>query len=275
MTSNSPQISIGLLVGLISFGIAIIVALNVLFLSDTSRDIVMSSEESQAFSALEDNLRFIVDESNVATIYGTGAQSEITLSSSIFKDSTSDKSIELKFNDNQSITINNIGTSPNTVKLSVTLLESGIYHGLIFIVNNTNDDQEMIPFTVDIKPKITQPIMLVVDGIVISIALWKLLKYFNGMYGAIVIDNIKIASSSNTRRGFREYLDDRKATNITIFKNGILDIGTIIFGIALGIIALFNDPFVLGVHTLGPLDKIILIGMGLGIGSLKEFITNS
>jgi len=275
VTSNSPQISIGLLVGLISFGIAIIVALNVLFLSDTSRDIVMSSEESQAFSALEDNLRFIVDESNVATIYGTGAQSEITLSSSIFKDSTSDKSIELKFNDNQSITINNIGTSPNTVKLSVTLLESGIYHGLIFIVNNTNDDQEMIPFTVDIKPKITQPIMLVVDGIVISIALWKLLKYFNGMYGAIVIDNIKIASSSNTRRGFREYLDDRKATNITIFKNGILDIGTIIFGIALGIIALFNDPFVLGVHTLGPLDKIILIGMGLGIGSLKEFITNS
>jgi len=80
---------------------------------------------------------------------------------------------------------------------------------------------------------ITQPIILVVEGIIISITLWKLIKNFNRRYGEIVINNVIVPGESTNASALGTYLKDMKATNITILKNGIIDIGTIIF----------NDPF--------------------------------
>jgi hypothetical protein len=270
--NNSIQISYSLIIGLIIVGLALVVALNVIFLADSSRQVTMNSDGSQIFSILEDNLTFIIDDNNVVTIYGTGDPSTITLSSSKFMDSTSDRLNQLKFNGSDSGLISEIANNPKSVNLSVTFLESGIYQGLIFISADTSKTTT-VPFTVDIKPRISHPIMYIIDGIVISIALWKLIKYFNGMYGSIIINDMKVADPTRKRRGIAEYLNDSKLTNIAILKNGIVDIATIIFGIALGLIALLNDPFVLGLHSIGTFDILILMGMGLGIGSLKEFIT--
>jgi hypothetical protein len=44
-----------------------------------------------------------------------------------------------------------------------------------------------------------------------------------------------------------------------------------VVGIAAALIALLNSDYFNGLRVINPLDIIILFGLGLGIGSLKEF----
>ena len=60
-----------------------------------------------------------------------------------------------------------------------------------------------------------------------------------------------------------------------IIKNFILDVGTIFFGIGLGLIGLPTTEAILNLHTIGVFEVLTLIGIGLGIGSLKEFISRA
>lgn len=52
----------------------------------------------------------------------------------------------------------------------------------------------------------------------------------------------------------------------------ITEFGSAIFGISLGIFGLLSNDFVLGLRTVGPFEIFVLFGLGLGIGSLKEFV---
>jgi hypothetical protein len=40
----------------------------------------------------------------------------------------------------------------------------------------------------------------------------------------------------------------------------------------IGLIALLNNEFISNIHILDPLTIVFLIGIGLGIGSLKEYV---
>ena len=53
----------------------------------------------------------------------------------------------------------------------------------------------------------------------------------------------------------------------TFAKVTIIDIGTVAFGIAVGFLALLNQGSVTGIRVMQPID---IIGLGLGIGSLRE-----
>ena len=46
------------------------------------------------------------------------------------------------------------------------------------------------------------------------------------------------------------------------------------FGINVGITGFLNNDFITSVQVLDPKTIIILLGIGLGIGSLKEYIHN-
>lgn len=52
----------------------------------------------------------------------------------------------------------------------------------------------------------------------------------------------------------------------------ITEFGSAMFGISLGIFGLLSNEFVLGLRTIGPFETTVLFGLGLGIGSLKEFV---
>jgi hypothetical protein len=50
------------------------------------------------------------------------------------------------------------------------------------------------------------------------------------------------------------------------------EFGSAILGISIGIFGLLSNDFVLGLRTIGPFEVTVLFGLGLGIGSLKEFV---
>lgn len=87
--------------------------------------------------------------------------------------------------------------------------------------------------------------ILVVDGIVISIAFWKLITYFDAMYPEVII---KMRDSRRELRderyqAMRDNLKGYVTGKLIVLKNAILDVGTISFGIALGIIGLPSNEY--------------------------------
>ena len=54
--------------------------------------------------------------------------------------------------------------------------------------------------------------------------------------------------------------------------DAILNIFSIFFGIVLGLVTLVSEEFLTSMHNLGAPEIVILIVVGLGIGSLKEFV---
>jgi hypothetical protein len=52
----------------------------------------------------------------------------------------------------------------------------------------------------------------------------------------------------------------------------ITEFGSAILGISISIFGLLSNDFVLGLRTIGPFEVTVLFGLGLGIGSLKEFV---
>ena len=272
------KISIGLVKASVIAGVVFIVALNaIVFLWDTGRQILLSFDNSQIFSIFDDKITFVIDndQSNSAkdlNVYGIGNITSVTISSSKMVANQRGLPMEIKFDGNASIKIENISIVPEKTKVSISPIETGLYQGALFVANS---DKTTIPLTIAIKPQITQPLMIVVDGIVVTIAFWKLIKFLNERNNPIILKGLIIAQSPEQPRSFTQYFEDKNASNTIILKNGILDIGTIIFGIAVGLTALFNGTILTGIYTLGSLETITLFGIGLGIGSLKEFITRS
>lgn len=52
----------------------------------------------------------------------------------------------------------------------------------------------------------------------------------------------------------------------------IAEFGSAMFGISLGIFGLLSNEFIMGLRNIGLFETTVLFGLGLGIGSLKEFV---
>jgi hypothetical protein len=52
------------------------------------------------------------------------------------------------------------------------------------------------------------------------------------------------------------------------------DVATVIFGIVTALVGLSSNSYVIGLVEITPIDWVTLIGIGLGIGSLKGLVDN-
>jgi hypothetical protein len=68
-----------------------------------------------------------------------------------------------------------------------------------------------------------------------------------------------------------KYLDDT-ASPQKISNETIQTVGAIIFGVGVSVVALFNNGYITGLHNIGTQEVLVLLGIGLGIGSLKDFV---
>jgi hypothetical protein len=271
------------LIGFMIFGILVLIGANiVLFLKPTTISSITSSGSS-TFSIFDGSFTFVIDNNadapdKVTRIYGLDSNTPITISASALIEDTSGNHINpenVLFNNQPSYTV--IGSSiehPAIVTISIknNQHETGLYHGSIFI---SGEKKTSIPITVDIKPTFDRVIIWVINGIAIAVAFWKIVKYFNERYA---VDpnpppnpNPPLGNQYKSL-GFSDFLEAKKITWGTIGKNAILDLSSVIFGMVVGVFALFDNSYITGVHFLDPASITVLIGIGLGIGSLKEYI---
>lgn len=229
--------------------------------------------------------------SKVLFIYGLDNESTLNLSfSKIFDNTNNIYDISFCNEHRRSIpklTFIKNATNPYPGNLCLPAHNNpGIYQGLLFIQDKNNTS---IPITVTTEPKAFVATAWIIIGIISAIIIWELIHYFD-MYRKVKEEAkqkvkevaLRTDLSSYGKQNYRDkyftqypnrQLDayvTRRFKSSTTPKVAIIDIGTVVLGIAVGLFSSLNQPSVIGLRVFTPLDIFSLIGVGLGIGSLRE-----
>jgi len=197
-------------------------------------------------------------------------------------------------NDRLNFSVVDPSGEPKQVKVWIPNLKPGSYQGWIYISSKGNSS---IPITISTGPKVAIALLWVVIGILTSIIFWEIIKYIAQVkkveedkdpeiyYHTKVIENTN-DTAENKKKQIAEKrrlyitpeLDDyveRRLASKTFLKVAIIDIGTMGFGISVGFLALLSQGYVTAIRVIAPIDISALVGLGLGIGSLREFVNKS
>jgi hypothetical protein len=244
--------------------------------------ISITSGGSQTFSIFDGALTFVINNNlntpaKTVSVYGFNGPVSLDISASGFVEDKTGDTVSLQLDSSTDTHLDNVGSTPTTFTVGVDPLKGGLYHGAIFITSGPNNSPADI--VVDVKPRMSVLIMIIIDGIALSIAAWSVIKFLNERFKIIkkglTMEGLYIAGEPKLGvkpLSVTAFLEAKKVTRGVVLKNIILDVGTIAFGIALGLTTLVDNAFITGIHNLGVVEIIILIGIGLGIGSLKEIV---
>lgn len=223
--------------------------------------------------------------SKFVSVYGLHNNTDVNISSTYLTDKMKRgaNSTGVFFNGTQGLALHNVSNVPKVVNISVSITHGGVYQGRLLM--NTKEGILSVPVTVSTEPLIIQAIALVVLGVILAILLWELIKYFSqgnlksqlvntvnetaqdlNIQGGITNSSIGILNARLAALQLR-YSDRKDAS-----KQVIIEIGSIVLGITVGFLGLFSNTFITGIQVIDPFALLALIGLGLGIGSLKEFL---
>lgn len=198
----------------------------------------------------DNKLTFLIDNSgkgptNSLTIYGLDTVRP-DISSSDIRD-TNGKTIKIDF-----------GTFSAThqISLKVQSIAPGSYEGALFINKDT-----VVPITITTEPKVLQAIIWIMIGIITSIIIWEFIIHHK--------DPKKSSAryDQNKSPRLKNLIGDRRPRPGV----ALIDWGTIIFGISLGLLTVLNQGYVNTIRVIEIPDILAFFGTGLGIGSLREF----
>jgi hypothetical protein len=161
--------------------------------------------------------------------------------------------------------------------------------------------QISIPIKASTAPLFEIAILWVLVGIAAALAFWEIIRYLEKLKLTIQRD-VVIGRIADTRNNYNQLLN--KGTKGTTIEDWIqsdmiaaasietkisssearlankkerlrillIQIASTAVPTAIAVIALFNDPFVSTLQTIGELERWILIGIGFGIGSTNKLV---
>jgi hypothetical protein len=191
----------------------------------------------------------------------------------------------------------------SSVEVSAQNIYSGKYNGWLYLIDGSS---YTIPITLSTAPKIFQAFILVVIGVLLSIAFWELFFYANlgsnqrrlnilnqwidrrqelrnqlspQLVGADADLQIELLNQKYKQEQWKrtERIDRIKnryrepSSRVRILS---FDVASVIFGIVTALVGLSSNSYVIGLVEISPIDLVTLIGIGLGIGSLKGLVDN-
>jgi len=279
--ANKPYtLSMIILIAFIIGFILILSFYNYKYLTDSSVNVTLSFQDAKQASIFDEKLIVNILQSLPGfKILSENFTSSLRLNISDLTDANSGTMIYSKdiFLTNKSKPNKIDSQHPLVVDFIINVsnpLKFGEYDGGMFITDGFNNTS--IPVTLKVTPPITQAIILVIDGIVISIAFWKVIAFLNYIVSRDIDKNASrslyfgstmLKFTKENKIGALKYITYKSV----IGKNVLLDTGTIVFGILVGLIALPVNS-TLNIESLDYIEIMTLLGSGLAIGSLKEFI---
>ena len=237
-------------------------------------------------------------------IYGMDKKNSINVQTNM-TDAAGNIQNYLTFNDKKTqLTITKVAGDPQKIDLHVNI-PSGLFQGWI-IINGKNPTS--IPITVATDPKTAEAVGWIIVGILTSIIIWEVILYFKppkpgaemavdatSIYKQAAEEVSRAAgsqgqSNTNAARQARTKLQeitDKQKSAVALYKDQylyrryprpvvpssnvwLLDLLTIFFGIAVGLLAVFSQGYVNELRVIGAWDIVALLGLGLGIGSLHS-----
>ena len=259
-----------------------------LLTNDTSSNVQSYSlaigEDSTTYKVGNGKLTFNLENNQGATsslyIYGLSIANNIDQAKFFVSDFYSQAGSSVKATnilvDPNAINLTPISNSPIIVHLTIqNSKELGNFQGWFMLL--IGEEIIAVPISASTDPLYEIALLWVTTGAFFSIGTWELAIYFD------------------RKRTFRRYLSMNNDTNINAARKDMIaarklkhdthlvdpgdvtqftlvNIFTIVFGIAGSYLALLSNPDVMEIQTISLIDIITLIGIGLGIGSLSGYI---
>lgn len=190
----------------------------------------------------------------------------------------------------------------SSVEVSAQNILSGKYYGWLYLTGAT---PYTIPITLSTAPKVVEAFLLVVIGVSLSVAFWEIFFYVNlgsnqrrldklGRWigqGEIIrnqlspekqnaadvnqfieFKNLEYKQEQWKRLERIDHINNRYKEPSSKVKILTFDVASVIFGILTALVGLSSNGYVIGLVEISPIDVVMLIGIGLGIGSLKGIV---
>lgn len=178
-------------------------------------------------------------------------------------------------------------TEPIRINVTASGTKPGLFQGLMMIrVENTTHISIPLTFTSDVITYYA--VIWIMIGIFTSFIFWEFIKVNQKKRIKVQLEPLKEATKTLDKTNLPglaenlvqrvkhermyDYLDNRYKTRAAAGKIVFVDIVSIIFGIAIGLIGLLNNDFVNNIRFINPESIVILFGTGLAIGSIKELV---
>ncbi len=220
-----------------------------------------------------------------------GLTNQTMILSSIFTTQTGKVIDSLKFEGKNKVPLNLTLDNLTSVEVSVLNPESGKYHGWLYL---TNGSTSTIPIILSTEPKVIQAIFLVVIGVLVSIIFWEIFFILNNRQTKNTITALGNANAARLKSLFpntteaqqntkRNEMVARKQDRIAKIESRYtvnapkiisFEFAQVIFGIITAMIATLSNPYVSSSIEITPEIAVTLIGIGLGIGSIKGLVDN-
>jgi hypothetical protein len=196
---------------------------------------------------------------------------------------------------------------PIVLKISPASNASGSYDGWV-LVRTHKSLLSSFPITAETRPLTMVATLWVLVGIFVSLTLWELIKYVRrkeaeckkkalqkeaeesiaqvtrlrtfvnlGGRADYDVDRLNAVAFEKLQESalwgqIADGLEKRWSKWKSFVKIIILEFGSIAFGIAIGFLGIYNNANVTNPLVIGIQEVLVLVGLGLGIGSLKEFV---
>jgi hypothetical protein len=237
------------------------------------------TQGSTTFSLDNVKLAFTVDNNpthpHLLSIYGVNSYSntQVTIFASDFVDENGDiiESGKVQFNNNRQLILDT-SNDPQRIEIKITdSKKAGTFQGWFILLIGA--DITSIPINASTPPMISNALLWTAVGILISIIFWEIIKYIDYTRADKIRpylrgNPIAVANANVKMQAYKKRLSDNKGR----VRVAIVDIATAGFGLAIAFIGLLSNPFVTDILTIDFYEKLVLIGLGLGIGSAKEIV---
>lgn len=281
--------------GLAAILIAIFVGIYLSHIGSPQKDFSIMFADDLSFND-DDRATWLINNQDrnyekLLLVYRTSDSSvpDIIKSSDLVDDSG--KSIEsdnIRFN-GQPVYSSNFIAGWNSIKITFTdhSLLPGSFEGRILVGGGI---PESIPITISTKPLLTEAILLVIIGALISVCIWELARHLKNKARnkqtsefKDALDNTKLQLDDTQKSNITaqmnvnqvELLKEKVRNNspgVTIPKIAIAELFSALLGIVIALFGVLYNENVTGVQVLDAYQVLVLAGIGLAAGSLKELV---
>jgi hypothetical protein len=176
-------------------------------------------------------------------------------------------------------------TEPTRVSLITSATKPGLFQGLMLFTESKNSTLTSIPLTLSSDTVTNYAVIWILVGVFSSFIFWEFIKVnqkkvvrkklvplrlqANSLHNGALAKNM-VERVKNER--IDDYLQKRYSTKAGAGRIAFVDIVSVAFGVGVGFIALLNNDYVTSIRLITLEVIIVLFGIGLGIGSIKELV---
>jgi len=218
---------------------------------------------------------------HLLSVYGLNTPATIFASDFVHESGDIVDFWKVQFNNSGQLILN--GNSNDPQKIEISIIDSkkaGSFQGWFILL--IGSDTTSIPISFSTPPMMSAALLWIVVGILLSIVFWEIIKFANNEIrikalcdiGDKQLKDFYYAPTAKANIALKvQAYEERLSDTWGKARVAIIDIATALFGLSVAFITLITtNATVTSLLTIDSYDKLVLIGLGLAVQSVKELV---